>query len=67
MKDLLIKQLATNYNLIEEIVSEVINTLASHYEKSVEVFIANIFVSDQARKSFVGLYCETVKLLELEA
>jgi dihydroneopterin aldolase len=64
MKDQLIKQLASNFNLIEELTSEVVETLAKHYNRTIEEFIANIFISAPARKAFVNLYCETLNLLK---
>lgn len=64
MKDQLVKQLASNFNLIEELTSEVVETLAKHFNRTAEEFIANVFVSESARRAFVNLYCETLNLLK---
>ena len=64
MNEAIIKQLSINFNLVEGLVSEVVNTLAKHYDKTVAEFVANIFVSDQARKAFVNLYTGSFDLLK---
>ena len=60
----MINQLANKFNLIEELTAEVVNTLAKHYNTTSDIFVANVFVSNSARKAFVSTYCKSLSLLK---